>query len=116
MTEGLGWEWEPLDVEEFGNTGYFSHGYLVERNGTEGWRVWHLDRQVFRLADSRSEASSIAEADWVAELIQAREELTAMGLIVDSGERKLSTDGELQIVWRLKTEEERLAEKGIEQT
>ena len=117
MTEGLRWVWEKLDVEEFGNTGYFSHGYVVEMNGTLGWWVWNqADRDFYRPADSMSEACSIAEQHSRAEILRAREELTAMGLVVDSGDRRLGVDGEPQIVWRMKTEEEKLAEKGMEQS
>lgn len=117
MTKRLDWEWEALDPEDFGNTGYSSHGYVVEKNGADGWWVWDSARENFyRSADSMSEACSIAEADWAAEIIHACRELTAMGLIVDSGKRRSSPDGEPEIVWRLATEEEKFTARGLEPT
>lgn len=35
------------------------------------------------------------------EIIEARKQLTAEGLIEDSGERRPDKDGNMQIVWRL---------------
>lgn len=43
------------------------------------------------------------------DIVRAREELVAEGLIEDSGERRPDKDGKMQIVWRLSALGEQVA-------